>query len=60
MNLKLHLKTTATQLAYWSATNPLATRLLMLALPVTIVAVAAIFALPTPPTGCNSGSCGGG
>ena len=58
MNLSLKLKTTVTQLAYWSVTNPVGTRLLMLALPITLVAVASIFALPTPPTGCTTGSGG--
>jgi hypothetical protein len=59
MNLSLRLNTTASKIAVWTAQNPLATRIVMLALPITIVAVASIFALPTPPTGCTTpgGGC---
>jgi hypothetical protein len=42
MNFNLHFDAAATKVAIWTATNPLASRLLMLALPVTLAAAAAV------------------
>ena len=58
MNLSLKFHTIATQLACWSAANPLAKNLLMLALPITLAVVASLHKMPTPPTGCTTGSGG--
>jgi hypothetical protein len=63
MNFNLHFNAVATKVAIWTATNPLASRLLMLALPVTLAAAAAVVSghpiMPYQPCGSGSGGTGG-
>jgi hypothetical protein len=57
MNLSLRLNTIATKAAIWTAKNAFASRLIMLALPVTF-AVAAVI-MRNPPCGATGGGTGG-
>ncbi len=57
MNIRSYVDSTAAKIAYWTAKNPAATRMLMVVLPMAVVVVMA-FIVPTPPCGSGSGgSC---